>query len=103
MVWIRRSRDRGMRCVRGVVMSSDDEILAGRYRLVRRLGSGSSCDVYEAIDLELGATVALKRFREASPEALVRIKSEFRTLAGIHAPGLVQFFDLVVSDDAEFF
>ncbi|HEY6175448.1 MAG TPA: protein kinase, partial [Kofleriaceae bacterium] len=70
---------------------------------MRCLGSGSSCDVYEAIDLELGATVALKRFREASPDALVRIKSEFRTLAGIHAPGLVQFFDLVVNDDDAFF
>jgi serine/threonine protein kinase len=86
-----------------VVMSSDNEILAGRYRLVRRLGSGSSCDVYAAIDLELGVTVALKRFRETSPEALLRIKSEFRALSGIHAPGLVQFFHLVVSDDLAFF
>src|ERR1051325_12097319 len=82
---------------------SSDEILGGRYRLVRCLGSGASCDVYEAVDLRLGATVALKRFREASLDALIRIKSEFRTLAGIHAPGLVQFFDLVVNDDDAFF
>jgi hypothetical protein len=59
--------------------------------------------VYEAIDTALGATVALKRFREASPDALIRIKAEFRALAGIHAPGLVRFFDLVVTDDAAFF
>jgi tRNA A-37 threonylcarbamoyl transferase component Bud32 len=81
----------------------DPEILAGCYRLVRLLGRGASCDVYEAVDLAHGSTVALKRFREPSLEALIRIKSEFRTLADLHIPGLVRFFDLVVSEDAAFF
>lgn len=85
------------------VMSRDDRLLAGRYQLVRLLGRGTSCDVYEVIDLLNGSIVALKRFREASNESLLRIKSEFRTLAGIHAPGLVRFFELVVSQDATFF
>jgi serine/threonine-protein kinase len=85
------------------VVPRDDETLAGRYQLVRLLGCGTSSDVYEAIDLSNDATVALKRFREASIESLARIKSEFGTLAGIHAPGLVRFFDLVVSEDAAFF
>jgi hypothetical protein len=83
--------------------ASDPAILAGRYQLVQRLGSGSSCDVYEALDRKLGARVALKRFREDSVDALVRTKSEFRALANIHVPGLVRFFDLVVTDDATFF
>jgi eukaryotic-like serine/threonine-protein kinase len=78
-------------------------ILVGRYGLVRCLGSGTSCDVHEAIDLELGSRVALKQFREGSLDASRRIRSEFRTLADIHLPGLVQFFDLVVTDDVAFF
>ncbi|HEY0985508.1 MAG TPA: serine/threonine-protein kinase, partial [Kofleriaceae bacterium] len=59
--------------------------------------------MFEAHDLALGSTVALKRFRENSLDALVRIKSEFRTLADIDAPGLVRFFDLMVTGDAAFF
>jgi tetratricopeptide (TPR) repeat protein len=86
-----------------VGMSSDSQVLAGRYQLVRCIGSGSFCDVYEANDLALGSRVALKRFREESLDALRCTKLEFRTLADIHAPGLVRFFDLVVADDAVFF
>jgi eukaryotic-like serine/threonine-protein kinase len=79
------------------------EVVAGRYELVRLLGSGTSCDVYEAIDRKLGSRVALKRFREASLDALRQIKREFRALDGVHIPGLVQFYDLVVEDGAAFF
>ena len=85
------------------MMPSDPEVLAGRYRLVRCLGRGASCDVYEAVDLSLGSTVALKRFREASLDALIRTKLEFRALADIHAPGLIRFYDLTVTEDAAFF
>ncbi|HEX7842489.1 MAG TPA: protein kinase, partial [Kofleriaceae bacterium] len=79
------------------------DVLAGRYQLTRQLGAGSSCDVYEAIDLARGERVALKRFRDDSLDALVSLKQEFRALANIHAPGLVQFYDLVVEGGTAFF
>lgn len=82
---------------------SDPEVLADRYRLVRCLGRGADCEVHEAVDLALGSTVALKRFRAPSLAAVIQIKAEFRALADIHAPGLVRFFDLTVDGDAAFF
>jgi hypothetical protein len=78
-------------------------LLADRYRLLRKLGSGSTADVHAAFDTVLGANVALKRFREHSPAALRGLKAEFRTLADIHHPGLVKLFDLVVAPDTAFF
>jgi hypothetical protein len=78
-------------------------LLADRYRLLRKLGSGSTADVHAAFDTVLGANVALKRFRDHSPAALRGLKAEFRTLADIHHPGLVKLFDLVVAPDTAFF
>src|SRR5215468_9705347 len=89
--------------VREVATPSDPEVLADRYRLVRCLGRGARCEVHEAIDLALGSTVALKRFRAPSLDAVIQIKAEFRALAGIHAPGLVRFFDLTVDGGVAFF
>jgi hypothetical protein len=86
-----------------VATPSDPEVVADRYRLVRCLGHGARCEVHEAIDLALGSTVALKRFRAPSLDAVTRIKAEFRALAGIHAPGLVRFFDLTVDGGVAFF
>ena len=42
---------------------SDGDVVAGRYRVVHRLGGGGMGDVYEAVDLELGERIALKTVR----------------------------------------
>jgi predicted Ser/Thr protein kinase len=80
-----------------------ESLLAGRYRIVRRLGGGSTADVHEAFDVALGASVALKQFRERSAASLRSLKAEFRKLADIQHPGLVKLFDLVVAADTAFF
>jgi serine/threonine protein kinase len=82
---------------------SDSEILAGRFQLLYRLGSGALCDVHAALDLEDGSRVALKRFRAPSRDGHTLLKAEFRTLVDHAIPGLVRFFDLVVRDDTAFF
>ena len=40
-----------------------DELIAGRYRIVRFIARGGMGEVYEAEDLELGVRVALKTVR----------------------------------------
>lgn len=75
-----------------------------RYQIVRRLGAGGMGIVYEAIDNERASQrVALKVLRGKDPEALVRIKREFRSLADVHHPNLVALHDLVADGDTCFF
>lgn len=74
-----------------------------RYRTLDRVGQGSMGTVYRVFDDELGAEVALKTLHRIGPEEIYRLKNEFRTLAGVVAPNLVQLYELVVSDDACFF
>ncbi len=56
--------------------------------------------VYDAIDEQRGHRVALKTLKQPSPEALYRLKREFRAMADISHPNLVQLYDLVVGNDA---
>jgi hypothetical protein len=74
-----------------------------RYRPLSRLGAGATGTVHRVYDEEIGAVVALKTLHSATPEEIYRLKSEFRSLAGIVHPNLVQLYDLHVGDDACFF
>ena len=74
-----------------------------RYAIRKELGRGGMGVVYEALDLEDGATVALKLLNLASPEALYQFKQEFRSLADIGHPNLVRLHELSTSDEHWFF
>jgi eukaryotic-like serine/threonine-protein kinase len=74
-----------------------------RYRVIRRLGSGGSGEVYEAWDREWEAPVALKRLARTGARQLLRFKREFRSLANVSHPNLAALYELVVGDDHSFF
>lgn len=75
----------------------------GRYELIKRLGAGGMGVVYQAHDLERGATVALKTLHRLEPEALLRLKNEFRFVANVTHPNLVALYELCSEDDQWFF
>jgi len=71
-----------------------DTVVAGRYRLVGALASGSTSSVWRAVDLETGGDVAIKMLRDGADEALRdRGRREAVILAGLHHPNLVRVLD----------
>jgi hypothetical protein len=70
-----------------------------RFTKIRPLGRGGMGEVFEALDEETGARVALKTLHTADADHFVRLKEEFRALSGIHHPNLVELYELVVSGD----
>jgi hypothetical protein len=71
-------------------------MLDGKYQLVRALGRGGMGSVYEANDIRLGRTVAVKMMMGAAFEdarLLRRLRAEARSLARIRHPNVVACFD----------
>ncbi len=86
-------------------MSERDALIAGRYRLVKQLGSGGMGVVWEAWDERLRRPVALKELHpqlglsEAQAElANSRAMREARITARLHHPHAVPVFDVVEQD-----
>lgn len=68
--------------------------IAGRYLLGAPLGRGGMGVVYEAVQLDLARTVAVKLLPpSADPTAAARFAREARTLAQLAHPSIVQIFD----------
>ncbi|MFE5398638.1 protein kinase [Streptomyces sp. NPDC056568] len=69
-------------------------ILAGRYRLDERIGSGGAADVHRAFDLRLQRSVAVKIFRAGTGfDTEKALSGEAVILARLQHPGLVTAFD----------
>ena len=73
-----------------------DTVIDGRYRAVKRLGSGGMAQVWCAEDEVLGRKVALKlmddRFAE-DPEFRERFRREAQAAAGLAHPNIVAIYD----------
>lgn len=74
----------------------DGQILAGRFRIVRLLGSGGMGEVYEADDTVLGESVALKTVSAAiaSQDVLARFVKEVNAAKKIAHPNICRIHDL---------
>lgn len=83
-------------------MEEEAEGLLGgtRYRLTRCISRGGMGEVWEAVHVDLGRTVALKLMPEEasqSGEARQKFRSEARSLARLDHPGLVDVHDFGVT------
>jgi beta-lactam-binding protein with PASTA domain/tRNA A-37 threonylcarbamoyl transferase component Bud32 len=68
----------------------------GRYRIIRKLGSGGMANVYLAEDEELGRRVAIKLLndRYANDELFIeRFRREAKSAAGLSHPNIVSIYD----------
>jgi len=66
-----------------------------RFQILRRLGEGGMGVVYEVMDRERSARVALKTMRAIDPDAMLGFKNEFRSLADIQHANLVSLGELI--------
>jgi tetratricopeptide (TPR) repeat protein len=91
----------------GVIPSLSGKSLHGqvppRFRILARLGDGGMGVVYRAYDSELAADVALKTLSGLSPNDLYHLKQEFRALADIRHPNLIDFYELFADEHVCFF
>ena len=73
-----------------------DQVFDGRYKVVRKLGTGGMANVYLAEDQELGRRVAIKMLddRHAQDEQFVeRFRREAKNAAGLSHPNVVSIYD----------
>src|ERR687891_2590405 len=68
----------------------------GRYRVLRKLGSGGMADVFLDEDEELGRRIAIKILNErhaADEQFVERFRREAKNAAGLSHPNIVQIYD----------
>ncbi len=74
----------------------DVEETLGRFALARRIGAGSSGEVYAAQDADdLGRALALKRLLRVDGDGIHQLKTEFRALTDLVHPNLVRLYELI--------
>ena len=80
---------------------SPGDLIAGRFRIVRLLGTGGMGEVYEATDLELGR-IALKTIRATitdDPDSLSRFRREVQLARRVSNPYVCRIHEFFLVDD----
>src|SRR4051812_9408048 len=92
---------------RGLTRSTDvpilaaGDVLARRFQVVRMIGSGGMGEVYEANDLELGTTVALKTIRAmfaSDARAVDKFRNEVLQARAVAHRNVCKVYDLFSHD-----
>ena len=81
----------------GEVDTDRNLLLAKRYQLLERIGSGGMGSVFRAIDTELDETVAVKMLRPEigqNPEALAQFRQEVKLGRRVTHPHVARLFDI---------
>jgi serine/threonine protein kinase len=77
------------------------DLVAKRYKVVRVVGSGSTGEVYEALDTALGGAVALKTLKPAFSSHAVereRFRREIQSARKVTHPNVCRIFDLGIEE-----
>ncbi|WP_372672363.1 serine/threonine-protein kinase [Amycolatopsis kentuckyensis] len=89
-------------------MSDEGRLVAGRYRIVGRIGTGAMGAVWQAHDEVLGRTVAIKQLllqphldEHDAEDARQRTMREGRIAARLHHPNAISVFDVVTDDSGQ--
>jgi serine/threonine protein kinase len=79
------------------------DVVAGRYQIVRLIGSGGTGEVFEALDTALGVSVALKALKPSvagSAIQLERFRREIQTARKVTHPNVCRIFDMGIQNGA---
>ncbi|MEV7091599.1 protein kinase [Amycolatopsis sp. NPDC051045] len=89
-------------------MSDEGRLVAGRYRIAGRIGTGAMGAVWQAQDEVLGRTVAIKQLllqphldEHDAEDARQRTMREGRIAARLHHPNAISVFDVVTDDSGQ--
>jgi serine/threonine protein kinase len=88
--------------VKHVQVFFDNEVLQGRYRIVRQLGAGGMGAVYEALDERLQVTVAIKETFAVDDRLRRQFEREARLLAHLSHPALPRVSDYFTENGRAF-
>src|SRR5579872_3185908 len=79
-----------------------DSVLANRYRIVNKIGSGGMAEVYRGMDHVLERDVAVKVLTERSDEVCRRFLLEAQSMARLNHPNIVAVYDVGVDRDMSY-
>ena len=77
-------------------------MLQSRYRVMRQLGRGGMGAVYEAVDLRLGHSVAIKQTLTADEQLWTQFEREARLMARLNHPALPRVSDYFTEGNRAF-
>src|SRR5690606_23576328 len=105
---VSRHMNSGMCEPEGGRVSDEGRLVAGRYRIIRRVGTGAMGAVWQAHDEVLHRTVAIKQLllqpgldEHEAEDARQRTMREGRIAARLHHPNAITVFDVVTDDNGQ--
>lgn len=87
-------------------MPDIDDVLLGKYRLVKKLGAGGMGAVFEAVHEQIGKHVAVKVLHQdltQKPELVARFTREAQAAAAIGHKAIIDIYDIGNSSDGSLF